>query len=93
MHWSHLRYLPISPPFFSILIGIFFLVVVLIEVGALRYAFMGLGVSSGVALLLFLGSLFGSYFNIRVAELPEQRVMAGAGGRVLWDAICNSGCR
>jgi uncharacterized membrane protein len=77
MHWSHFHYLPISPPFFSVLVAIFFLVVVLVEVGALRYAFMRLGVSSGVALLLLLGSLFGSYFNIPVAELPEQRVMAG----------------
>jgi uncharacterized membrane protein len=77
MHWSHLHYLPISPLFFSILVGIFFLVVVLVEVGALRYAFMRLGVSSGAALLLLLGSLIGSYFNIPVAELPEQRVMAG----------------
>jgi uncharacterized membrane protein len=77
MHLSHLHYLPISPPFFSILVAIFFLVVVLVEVGALRYAFMRLGVSPGVALLLLLGSLFGSYFNIPVAELPERRVMAG----------------
>jgi uncharacterized membrane protein len=77
MHWSHLHYLPISPLFFSILVGVFFLVVVLVEVGALRYAFMRLGVSSGAALLLLLGSLIGSYFNIPVAELPEQRVMVG----------------
>jgi len=34
------------------------------------------GISSGAALLLLLASLIGSYFNIPVAYLPEQRVLA-----------------
>lgn len=77
MHFSHLHYLPISPPFFLILVGIFFVVAALVWVRALRYAYMRLGVSSGAALLLLLGSLIGSYFNIPVTELPGQRVLAG----------------
>lgn len=45
--------------------------------GALHYAYTRLGVSSGAALLLLFGSLLGSYFNIPVAELPEQRILSG----------------
>src|SRR5215831_13355746 len=37
---------------------------------------MRLGISSGAALLLLFASLIGSYFNIPVAYLPEQRVLA-----------------
>ncbi|MGH6852301.1 MAG: DUF1614 domain-containing protein, partial [Methylocella sp.] len=77
MHLSHLHYLPNSPPSFSILVGIFFILVVLVQVGALRYAYMRLGVSSRAAMLLLLGSLIGSYFNIPVAEVPGQPVLAG----------------
>jgi uncharacterized membrane protein len=77
MHFSHLHYLPLSLPFFSILVGIFLLLLIFIQVGILRYAYMRLGVSSGGALLLLLGSLVGSYFNIPVAQLPGQQVEAG----------------
>ncbi len=48
----------------------------LIQLGVLRYAYMRLGISSGAALLLLLASLIGSYFNIPVAYLPEQQVLA-----------------
>jgi uncharacterized membrane protein len=74
---SHLQYLPLSAPFFSFLLLLFVLLVALLQFGALSYAYMSLGVSSGTALLLLLGSLVGSYFNIPVAELPEQQVMSG----------------
>ena len=77
MHLSHLHYLPLSPLFFSLLVGIFLGLLVLVQVGALHYAYMRLGVSSGAALLLLFGSLIGSYFNIPIAELPEQQILSG----------------
>jgi uncharacterized membrane protein len=77
MHVSHLHYLPLSPLFFSILVATFFLLIALVQVNALHYAYTRLGVTSGTALLLLLGSLIGSFFNIPVAELPEQRTLAG----------------
>ena len=77
MHFSQLHYLPLSLPFFSILVGIFLLLLIFIQVGVLRYAYMRLGLTSGGALMLLLSSLVGSYFNIPVAELPEQQVEAG----------------
>jgi uncharacterized membrane protein len=38
---------------------------------------MRLGVSPAAALLLLLGSLLGSHFNIPIAALPDQQVMSG----------------
>ncbi len=74
---SQYHYLPLTPEFFSILVGLFVILVVLIQLGALRYAYMRLGMSSGAALMLLFASLVGSYFNIPVAELPGQRVLSG----------------
>jgi uncharacterized membrane protein len=77
MPYNHLQYLPLSPSFFSILAALFFVLLVLIQLGILRYAYMRLGISSGAAALLLLGSLIGSYFNIPLFELPEKEVMSG----------------
>jgi uncharacterized membrane protein len=77
MFSSQLHYLPLSPTFFSIFAGVLLALFVLIQIGVLRYAYMRLGVSPGAALLLLLGSLVGSYFNIPLAELPGQQVMSG----------------
>jgi uncharacterized membrane protein len=72
MQMSHMHYLPMSPGFFSILVGIFFVVLVLRSV---RYAYESLGISSGAALWLLFFSLFGSLFNIPVAELAPEPMM------------------
>ena len=77
MHFSQLHYLPLPYFFFSILVGIFLLLVVLLQLEALQYAYVRLGVSSRVALLLLLASLVGSYFNVPIAELPEKQIMSG----------------
>lgn len=77
MQFTHLHYLPLPFPFFSILVGVFLLLLVLLQIGALRYAYMRLGISSGGALFLLFGSLVGSYFNIPVAELPERQIAQG----------------
>jgi uncharacterized membrane protein len=62
-------YSPVTLPFFAILVGIFLVVLVLIQIGVLRYAYMRLGISSGAALLLLMASLIGSYINIPITEL------------------------
>lgn len=75
---GHIHYLPLSPAFFSLLVGVLVVLIVLIQVGVLRYAYLRLGVSSRVALLLLLASLLGSYLNIPLAELSDQqRFLAG----------------
>ena len=77
MQLSQSHYLPLTPAFFSLLVGLLVLLVIFIQLRILRYAYLRLGVSSSTALLLLVGSLVGSYFNIPVAELPEQRVLSG----------------
>ncbi len=77
MHANQLHYWPLTPTFFAILVGAFLALLVLIQLGILRYAYMRIGVSARAALLLLLGSLIGSYVNIPVAQLPEQQINSG----------------
>jgi uncharacterized membrane protein len=74
---SHVHYLPITPALFSILIFLVIGLLILIQLGILRYAYMRLGVSPGVALLLLFGSLTGSYFNIPITVLPGEPIRSG----------------
>jgi len=74
---SQMHYLPLTPAFFSILVVLFAGLIILIQLRILRYAYMRLGVGPGMALLLLLGSLVGSYFNIPIAVLPGHNVRMG----------------
>jgi len=77
MDLSQLQYLPLALPHFSLLIGIFLVLITWVEVRALRLAYMRIGLGSQAAFLLLLTSLAGSYLNIPVARLPEHRIMSG----------------
>jgi uncharacterized membrane protein len=70
---SQIHYLPLTPGFFAILVGIFVIVLILRSV---HYAYESLGVSSGTAIFLLFATLVGSIFNIPVAELPAERVVS-----------------
>ena len=74
---GQMHYLPLSPAFFAILVALFLFVVALIQVGILRYAYMRLGISSGMAIVLLLASLIGSYINIPLFALPEREILSG----------------
>jgi uncharacterized membrane protein len=74
---SQVQYLPLTPGLFSILVFLALGLVVLIQLRILSYAYMRLGVSPGIALLLLFGSLVGSYFNIPVTVLPGAHVRSG----------------
>ena len=77
MQMSQMHYLPLTPGFFSILVGLLAVVILLVQLGLLRFAFTRLGVGSGTALLLLVASLVGAYFNRPIAELPGERVLSG----------------
>lgn len=72
-----MHYLPLAPLYFSILVALFVVLLVLIQLGALRYAYTRLGVSSSAALVLLGDSLIGSYINIPITELPRQQILSG----------------
>jgi uncharacterized membrane protein len=74
---SRLQYLPLDLPHFSLLAVIFLVLVVWIEVRALRLAYQQLGFGPHAALILLLASLAGSYLNIPVARLPGQQIVSG----------------
>ena len=73
---GHVYYLPLSPLFFLILVAAALALIVLIQIRILTYAFHRLGVSSGAAILLLVGSLIGSYINIPVFRLPDEQVLS-----------------
>jgi len=72
-----IHYLPLSAPFFAILVAVLAVLWVLLEVGTLGYAYMRIGLSPRGAMLILLASLIGSYFNIPVAELPARQIVSG----------------
>jgi uncharacterized membrane protein len=76
MYSGQYHYLPLSPLFFSFLVGIFLIVLILLMLNAWRQAFVSLGVSPSTAMLLLFGSLIGSYFNIPVADFPQEKVVS-----------------
>jgi uncharacterized membrane protein len=76
MNLSQFHYLPLAPPFFFILVGLFVALLVLIQVGVLRYAYMRLGISSGAALLL-LSPLSSAAISIfRSFICPKQQAVS-----------------
>ena len=89
---SQLNYFPLALPFFFFLAGFFLVLVILVQVHVLHFAYMRLGISSRVAFLLLLSSLLGSYVNIPIARLPEQEILSnqeiGFFGMRTW---CDSG--
>jgi len=76
MQISQFHYLPLTPIFFSFLIGIFFILLIVVELRLLRYAYLSLGLSPRGALMLLLATLVGSFFNIPVAQLPPERMVS-----------------
>jgi uncharacterized membrane protein len=74
---SQMHYLPLTPALFALLAFLFGVLIILIQLRILRYAYMKLGVGPGVALLLLFGSLIGSYFNIPITVLPGHSIHSG----------------
>lgn len=72
MRLLSLHYLPLALPFFLVLLFLFTLLVTLIEIGILHYAYEKIGINRRYIFALLLLSLLGSYVNIPVAELPEK---------------------
>jgi uncharacterized membrane protein len=85
---GQMQYFPLAWPFFAILVGLFLIVVVLIQINVLRYVYTRLGISSGTALLLLFASLLGSYINIPCGNFRSARYGPGkkssSSARTMW---------
>ena len=74
---SQIHYLPLTPGLFAVLVFLFGVLIILIQLRILRYAYMRLGIGPGAALALLFGSLVGSYFNIPISVLPGETMRTG----------------
>jgi uncharacterized membrane protein len=72
----HMHYFPISVSlatlFFVILLGL----LILVEIGLLSRAYSALGLDPRAGTVVLFGSLLGSYVNLPLLRLPEQRVVS-----------------
>ncbi|QGM96185.1 DUF1614 domain-containing protein [Methylocystis parvus] len=75
MDFGDAQFLPVAPPFFFLLAGVVAILLILVQLRLLQYAYTQLGVSSQTAVLLLIASLLGSYVNVPIA-------MLGGGGFV-----------
>jgi uncharacterized membrane protein len=71
------HFFPLAQPFFLGLLFILGLLIALIEIGIIGYAYQKMGVHRRYVFAVLLLSLLGSYVNIPVAELPAERVVSG----------------
>jgi uncharacterized membrane protein len=76
MHPSPMHYFPLSVGFLLLLAVILAVVVVLIELRLLRYAYEKIGLSRRSAYAVLILTLLGSYVNIPVARLPPERMVS-----------------
>jgi uncharacterized membrane protein len=72
-----MHYFPITFPFLLSLFFIFVVLLILVEIGILGYAYQRLGINRRYIFGLLLLSLLGSYINIPVYQLPPETLYAG----------------
>jgi uncharacterized membrane protein len=72
-----LHFFPLASPFILGLLVLFGLLIALIEIGIIGYAYEKVGVHRRYVFLVLLLSLLGSYVNIPVAEFPAERIVSG----------------
>ncbi len=74
---NHLNYFPVAPQHFAVLAFVLVVVIALIELRALRFAYMRLGLGPFAATLLLIATLLGSYINIPLYQLSGEHVLSG----------------
>jgi uncharacterized membrane protein len=77
MRASSFNFFPLALPFFLALVALVAVVITMIEIGVLEYAYEKMGVSRRYVFALLVLTLLGSYVNIPVAELPAEPVLSG----------------
>ena len=76
MHSGNIHFFPLTLPFilaFFFLIGI---IIALIEIGIIQYAYVKMGVNRRHVFAVLILTLLGSYVNIPVAALPAERMIS-----------------
>lgn len=78
MQISGMHYFPVEWPFLLAMFLLFSLLVALIELKVLHYAYEQMGISSRSAMLILLLTLLGSSINIPLVRFPAEKVISGA---------------
>lgn len=76
MDQASFRFFPLALPFLLGLVLLAGLVVALVEIGILEYAYEKMGISRRYVFTILALSLLGSYVNIPVARLPPEQVLS-----------------
>jgi len=71
------HFFPLALPVVALLFVLVLVMLAMLEVGVLDYAYEKLGVPHRAAIALLVLSLLGSYVNIPIAELPAERIVSG----------------
>lgn len=77
MRPSSMHYFPLAWPFLVGLLFLFFVLVALVELGLLKYAYERMGIPPRYVLTVLLLSLLGSLINIPVAQFPPEQIVSG----------------
>jgi len=77
MHSLQMHYFPLAWPFLLALFGLFAILVMLVELNILKYAYARMGIPPRYVLAILLFTLLGSSINIPVAQFPPERVVSG----------------
>jgi uncharacterized membrane protein len=70
------HFFPLPLPLILFFFALIALLIAVIEIGAIQYAYERIGINRRYVLGLLLLSLFGSYVNIPLAELPAEHVLS-----------------
>jgi uncharacterized membrane protein len=77
MQPSGMRYFPVEWPFLLALFLLFLIILTLIELRVLRYAYEQMGISPRSAMWILLFTLLGSSINIPLARFRPEKVISG----------------
>ena len=77
MHILNIHYLPLSIPYYLILIVLLAVAIAWVQIRAMEYAYDRIGIPLKYFYFLLIFSLVGSYINIPVASLPNEQVLSG----------------
>jgi len=71
-----MHYFPVSIGLATLFFAILLCLLILLEIGLLSRAYSALGLDPRAVTLVLFGSLLGSYINLPLVRLPEERVVA-----------------
>jgi uncharacterized membrane protein len=70
-----MHYFPVTAPFVLLLFLLFGVLLALVQLGIIEYAYAKIGIQPRWILLFLILSLLGSYVNIPVAEIPAKNLI------------------